>query len=320
MISIIMPCYNVENELDTCIESILKQTYTEFELIAIDDGSKDGTFEKLKEYQKRDTRIKAFTQRNAGPSSTRNRGIELAKGDYIAFCDSDDYIGEQYLKHLVDRTNKKCDIVIAGFNYVSVDGEVTEIPGIDVSCEKEEFCTRFYADNIARRLIFGPVNKLYRRELLLEKNIRFDTQLKIREDGLFVFDFLKQCTSFEGIANAEYYYVQHAENTSLISKLNENELNINARFYKAMVEVKESLTSKDVEAICPMFLNMDIALIKKYYSIEKPSFTEGLRFIRRVHKDTTYREARKLLRRYSLKKALRYYCPPVIEALEKSVR
>lgn len=320
MISIIVPCYNVENELDACIKSILKQTYTDFELIAIDDGSKDGTFEKLKEYQKCDERIKAFSQENAGPSVTRNRGIELARGEYVAFCDSDDYIGEQYLEHLFERTGKGCDIVIAGFNYVSTDGKVTEISGIDVSCERAEFYEKFYAENIARRLIFGPVNKLYRRALLVEKKIRFDTQLKIREDGLFVFDFLKHCNSFEGIVDAEYYYVQHAENASLISKLNEDELNINARFYEAMVAAKENLTSKDIEAICPMLLNMDIALIKKFYNVKKPSFLEGVRYVKNVHRDKAYAEARGLLCKCSWKKALRYYCPPVIEALEKSIR
>lgn len=317
MISIVIPCYNVEKKIDACINSILNQTYSDFEIIAIDDGSKDNTFEKLKSYEKTDGRVKAFTQKNRGPSATRNKGIELAKGEYIAFCDSDDYVGEQYLEHLYEHTKNNCDIVIAGFNYASTEGEITRIPGISFSCDKKEFLEKYYAENISRRLIFGPINKLYKKTLLEEKNIRFDTRIKIREDGLFVFEYLKCCNTFEGIEDAEYYYVQYAENASLISKLNEEELHINARFYKTMVLLKEHLTKKDVQAICPIFLNMDISLIKKYYREKSPTYLEGIRYIKEIHRDETFKQARHMLRKCSWQKALRYYCPSAIEALVK---
>ena len=320
MISIILPCYNVEKEIDLCVDSILKQTYSDFELIAIDDGSIDGTLKKLQDFSKEDRRVRVYQQKNAGPSAARNKGIELARGEYIAFCDSDDYIGEEYLEHLCNRTKEECDIVISGFNYVSTNGKIIKIPGIELSCKKEIFFDKFYAQSIARRLIFGPINKLYKRKILIEEKIRFNTELKIREDGMFVLEFLKYCSSFEGIRDAEYYYVQHEENTSLISKLNEDEIHINSKFYNAMVGLKENLRKEDVIAICSMFLNMDISLITKYYNTGYRTFIEGYSFVKEIHKDKAFIQARHMLKKYDWKIAFRYYCPIFIEVLVKGIK
>ena len=317
MISVIVPCYNVEKEIDICIDSLLKQTYSDFELILIDDGSKDNTLRILYEYKVKDSRIKVISQKNSGPSVARNKGIEIASGDYIAFCDSDDYVGEQYLQHLYEKTMDECDIVIAGFNYVSVDGVVTKMHALDFSCDDKTYFEKYYATSISNRLIFGPINKLFKRKLLIEKGIRFDTKIKIREDGLFVFDYLKHCKTFQGVNATEYYYVQHEVNSTLISKLNDDEQFINARFFKIMKSLKKELSREDVVSICMMYLNMDIALINKYLSIGEISYLDKYLFIKNIHRDETFREARRLLMRNSFKKSLRYYCPPIIEIVVK---
>ena len=311
MISVIVPCYNVEKEIDICINSLLKQTYSNFELILIDDGSKDNTLRKLYEYKEKDYRIKVISQKNLGPSVVRNKGIEMACGDYIAFCDSDDYVGKKYLQHLYEKTKGECDLVISGFNYVSVNGTVTTMHVIDFSCDAQTYFEKYYVTSISNRLIFGAINKLFKRKMLIEQGIRFDSKIKIREDGLFVFDYLRHCKTFEGVDVAEYYYVQHEINSTLISKLNNDEQFINARFYKMMKSLKKELSREDIVVICTMYLNMDVALINKYLNIRSNSIFDKYLFIKNIHRDESYREARRLLLKNSFKNSLRYYCPPI---------
>ena len=95
-ISVIVPAYNAENYVSNCIESILRQSYSYFELILIDDGSIDNSLNICKEYEKRDPRIKVYTQPNSGPSTARNKGLKNITGTYITFVDSDDFIDENF--------------------------------------------------------------------------------------------------------------------------------------------------------------------------------------------------------------------------------
>ena len=106
MISIIIPIFNAENYLKRMLESILGQSYQKFECILIDDGSSDSSYSICKEYEEKDTRMRCFTQKNHGVSYTRNKGISLARGKFIAFLDADDFIPPNYLYELV----KCCEI------------------------------------------------------------------------------------------------------------------------------------------------------------------------------------------------------------------
>ena len=110
-ISIIVPVYNAEKYIGTCIDSILKQTYQNFELLLINDGSSDNSLEVLNQYSKKDKRIRVIDQKNIGVAKTRNKGIQLARGEYIAFIDNDDYIDEDYLEQFMNVCNNQ-DIVI----------------------------------------------------------------------------------------------------------------------------------------------------------------------------------------------------------------
>ena len=117
LISIIVPVYNAEKTIKKCIDSILAQTYRNFELILINDGSRDSSLNILKEYENTDERIVVISQENSGVSVARNKGIDSARGDYIIFVDSDDYISENALEVLKGEIekNSKLDMVISGF-------------------------------------------------------------------------------------------------------------------------------------------------------------------------------------------------------------
>lgn len=106
-ISVIVPVYNAEKYLKTCLDSLISQTYTNFEVLCVDDGSTDHSLNILRFYEKKDNRIKVFTQKNAGPAAARNKALQYATGDYISFVDADDYLVENAFKILVKVAGEK---------------------------------------------------------------------------------------------------------------------------------------------------------------------------------------------------------------------
>ena len=123
LISVVLPIYNVENYLDRCINSIVHQTYDNLEIILIDDGSPDSCPQKCDEWAKKDNRIKVIHKKNAGLGMARNTGIENASGEYLCFCDSDDYIDLETINKAYEVAKKNnADIVTFGINEVSSDG------------------------------------------------------------------------------------------------------------------------------------------------------------------------------------------------------
>lgn len=128
LISVVLPIYNVENYLDRCINSIVHQTYDNLEIILIDDGSPDSCPQKCDEWAKKDNRIKVIHKKNAGLGMARNTGIENASGEYLCFCDSDDYIDLETINKAYEVAKKNnADIVTFGINEVSSDGKIRKI-------------------------------------------------------------------------------------------------------------------------------------------------------------------------------------------------
>ena len=126
-LSIILPVYNVEKYLPDCLTSILNQTYDDFELIIIDDGSTDQSLSICKAYELKDTRIRVYSQCNAGLSAARNKGIDCSQGTYLAFVDSDDTIdSEMYETMMSALEESEVDIVVCGHRVVSENGEIIE--------------------------------------------------------------------------------------------------------------------------------------------------------------------------------------------------
>lgn len=126
LVSIIVPVFNVENYLGDCIESILKQTYTFFELILVDDGSTDSSYKICEEYAATDKRIKLYKKENGGLSDARNYGLDHAKGKYVTFIDSDDYVENNFVEALYYSIQKNSsDIAVAAYRRVTDDGDIS---------------------------------------------------------------------------------------------------------------------------------------------------------------------------------------------------
>lgn len=177
--SIIVPIYRTEKYLEKCISSILKQTYEDFELILVDDGSPDRCSYICEEYKKKDSRIKVLHKKNGGVSSARNLGLSIATGTYVWFVDSDDYI-ELYSLQKLHEIQREAESDLCVFN--AQLGETSKVESIN------EFFKEYY---FTYKLGFEPWNKVYRREIIQAYNLKFDIQETIGEDLLFNIQYYK---------------------------------------------------------------------------------------------------------------------------------
>jgi len=207
LVSIIIPIYNAENNISKCIGSILKQTYSNIEVLCINDGSKDKSKEILEEYQKKDKRIIIINKNNSGVSDTRNLGISRSKGDYVMFIDADDYIEKNYIKEMIKIANKyECDHVISGYTEVNNNQKKEKT----IYRDKEETFDITYPkeiNNAFKTFEFNPCWKqLISRKLLLKNKIKFNKEIKYGEDMLFSLECYVKSKKTMYLKNFGYYY------------------------------------------------------------------------------------------------------------------
>lgn len=218
MISIIIPVYNVEKYLTECLDSILSQTYTDFEVILVDDGSPDNSGTICDEYAQKDMRIRVIHQKNAGVSAARNNGIEQSRGEWITFIDSDDWICSNYLCNFHLEESAGIDLVIQGLEYFNQrDGYFFSPRSFNECVLKREDFQYGFAQNRLMELGY-PVGKAYRRDLLNLNNLRFDTRLSFHEDHIFVLDYYMLCNTIRLVDATDYKYRYYHTGSSLSSK------------------------------------------------------------------------------------------------------
>ncbi|MBX9136408.1 MULTISPECIES: glycosyltransferase [unclassified Clostridium] len=224
LISIIVPVYNVEKYLEKCIESILNQTYENIEIILVDDGSTDNSLNICNFYASKDKRIKVIHQENRGVSYARNVGLNLAKGDYIGFVDSDDYIEDNMYEILInDILENDSDISICGFKQLTLDNNIIFNYGTNkkIVLSKEKALEGFISDKFIKEFMYAPWNKLYKRSIVT--NVKFRTDLRIGEDLLFVFECLEKSNKISLYDTCKYNYINR-ENSLMTSKFSEKRL------------------------------------------------------------------------------------------------
>lgn len=203
-VSVIVPIYNTEKFLRKCIESIVNQTLQEIEIILINDGSTDNSHNICLEYaEKYPEKIRYINNKNIGCSATRNLGIELAKGEYIAFVDSDDYIEKEMYE--VTR-NKNLDVVVSGIIY---EDSFNKIQGISIPQNIKFYYDYFKVNN----RLANPVNKLFKKDVILINKINFPLNTHSGEDIVFCFKFLSQTKKIFSLPKAYYHYVNHGLNS-----------------------------------------------------------------------------------------------------------
>ena len=213
IISVIIPVYNAEKYIERCVGSILSQTFTDFELILVNDGSADGSLALCESFAGKDSRVNVVNKTNGGASSARNYGIDAAKGDYICFVDADDYVGEKYLEQLYQDQclDKEIDLVMHGMIQVKGGSQIAiSLPKSKTySLEKDTF---FEDVNLFK--FCGPCCKLFKRDLIENYRVRYNESIIYSEDFDFLAKYLIHSAKVRTSEAKNYFYEAHANTVS----------------------------------------------------------------------------------------------------------
>lgn len=239
LVSIIVPCYNVEKYVEECIDSVLVQDYENWECLLINDGSKDKTLDIIKSFESREIRILVFTQENLGLSATRNKGIYNAKGEFLFFLDSDDVLSNDAISTLVSSFEN--NDIITGITTASAfsDGNIKK--GLQLLHPKEGAVTfpNNHFEVLIRTMETGltPVaqNRLYRKSFIDKNSLRFKSGI-VHEDELWFFETMLLAENVKFVNSETYYY--RIDNQDSITK------NVGDRNLESYIQVMEEIIKK----------------------------------------------------------------------------
>lgn len=209
--SVVVPVYNVEKYVGRCIQSILEQTFTDFELILVDDGSQDKSGKICDQYALNDERICVIHQKNGGVSKARNAGMLRAKGEFVVFVDSDDTVESNYLLCMA-RVDKEIDLVIGGVKYIEVDkAQKDKIYGTKQSLL--DLNREVILKMIDEGAIDYAVAKRFKKSIIEKEKIHFCNSIDLSEDSLFVANYLCKCHTVAYVKESIYWYYKYDQNT-----------------------------------------------------------------------------------------------------------
>lgn len=274
-ISIIIPIYNAENTLARCIDSILNQTFHNWELLLIDDGSTDKSGEICDKYAEKDSRVKVFHKKNEGVSATRNLGIRISKGKYITFIDSDDEVVKDYLTILYVNMQEN-DIVFFFSKWIYKDNSQLEIlldsfNSSDQSAIEKEI-ELLMNNNTGHDLLGFTWNKILKSSIIKEHHLEFIENLSISEDEIFTLDYCRYVKKIRVIPFSLYiYYI--SETGLTYKKKKPSEWILLADCYNHLRKeyvyegIKICLNKKIKSCLLNAINNCDLSLTSKFYVI-----------------------------------------------------
>lgn len=235
LVSIIVPVYNAEDYINDTIQSVLKQTYINIELIIVDDGSSDNSLNVAQLYQEKDTRVKVYSQSNSGVSVARNKGISLAEGDYILFLDSDDFIEENSIEVLLKTRQRQDELIVFGYYTHQPNGQVIIKPNNqnDIELNLQELSHSFW-DYYEIGVTNSPVNKLYEANIIKDNNLFFPDDIRMGEDLIFNLTYFTKINTLRIINKTLYHYIIHENQATAKIDLN---ISTNMMPYLSAIEV-----------------------------------------------------------------------------------
>lgn len=282
MVSVIVPIYNVEKFLPKCIESLQAQTLSDIEIILVDDGSPDGCPEICDKYAANDPRVSVIHQRNSGVSAARNAGLKMAVGEYISFCDPDDFVAPDMYAELLSGIEKHdADISVCGYNYCSED-YVLDDTRLYNQREDEVLSRRdLYSklSDMPPTIRHGVVTKLFKKKLI--GNLKFDTNLKSAEDGDFLLKYLKNVKNGVFIHKPLYFNLVRqgsATHGGLNIESLKDSFSVHNRMYEDSIAVDDTLRNKALAFL------MDVCTLKyddaKSRADKSP---ESVQYLKQMH-------------------------------------
>lgn len=245
ILSIIVPVYNTEKFLHRCIDAILAQTFTEWELILVNDGSKDQSQEICEDYAARDERIKVINKENEGAGPTRNVGLSNAKGKYVAFPDSDDWLSPDTYEVCIKKIEEaNADLLVFGMVTAVYNNEKDYVEkeindAMPEMCYKTQQECRENWSELYRKMDLGsPCNKIYRRSIIEQHNLRYPA-LRRMQDGVFNMYYFDKITSFISISNNFYHRTWHSQ-TFQKKKMPDKFIECAITHHKTMIQLMTS--------------------------------------------------------------------------------
>lgn len=292
-ISIVIPVYNCGKFIEETLNSILNQTYSDFEIIAIDDGSTDNSAEIIETCAKKDSRIKLIKQENAGVSCARNKGIQLSQGEYIAFCDADDLYLPTTIETLVNAIEKNnCDWVISGYERVyfkEINQRRTPVRRVRCTREKANYSSsKEIVDNLKsitelNNVILPPLfnslcNKLYKASIIKNNNILLHKNVPMGEDYRFNLAYLSNVNSLSVIDDIVYLY--YINNESATFRFRESDFDVRSETIKITkkffqdhgYEISDDANLLFVKMVYSMFANLHLPSNKNTRTENKAFF------------------------------------------------
>lgn len=301
-ISVIVPVYNTEKYLKKCLESIINQTYQDFEVIIVNDGSTDGSQKIIDEYiEKYQTKIKCLNKENSGLSSARNSGIEVARGNYIIFVDSDDYIEINLFEHLLPHIQKNIDLV--KYKLIKVNEQHKEIERIDGPTFDEATGEQGFNKLVFNDVLLEPACLyLYKRKIFTKNNFKFLENTYHEDFGLIPI-ILLHAKNMVSIDFYGYYYVQASNSitrnedyTKTVKRA--NDLLIHYDNMKDLVKEMD-IEEKTRENIYLYYTNAIFNNLNKLQKEEKKKYVQQI-YKRKLLKNIRLTNLKRLVKRITL--------------------
>mgnify|MGYP003290115034 CR=1 FL=1 len=240
LISIIVPVYNAERTLHRCVTSLVEQSYPNIEILLVNDGSKDASLEMCRGYEQQDSRIRVIDKPNGGVSSARNAGLDVARGEYIMFCDSDDWVSPLWCEHMVrnhiPQNLTVCEIAWGGPDAEAKDQQLSE----EIIVERNRFLQFSF-------VMCPPWNKLFERNAIQKSDLRFSGDLRLGEDLIFVMEYLCNVQGQVRILPQRLYYYDTSTEGSLSKRsatMEQCDL-----FYHRLTAAMETLKATDEKCV-----------------------------------------------------------------------
>ena len=281
-ISIIIPVYNAEKYLNRCLDSILKQTYKNIEIILVDDGSKDSSPQICDEYAKLDNRIIVIHKENSGVSEARNSGLDVSSGDYVAFVDSDDYVEENFIQ---DMLKPNFDLIVSGYKDINCVVNQSKCVKI-VNKEYHNNSKEFYIDAFINECFNSVWNKLYSKKLI--KDLRFDKNFQIGEDAIFNLQAILKAEHIIAIDKVNYNYMNY-QNMNSICRTEKVEKKLKS--FINQVQLVKKLMNDDVDSlVCNKFINFLFYDLRHYIKTSTDSKLNKLKIIKEFKNNNDVRD------------------------------
>lgn len=294
LVSVVVPVYKVENVLHYCIDSILNQTFKDFELILIDDGSPDSSGKICDEYAIKDKRVRVIHKENEGVSVARNTGIELAKGKYICFVDSDDYIQSDYLEKLIlaKKSYNSCENIWCKMRIVNDYKHNLDLEYIN--CKEDMYSVKDIMTLHEKWLDAGPVCKLYDKDLIINNNIRFNQNLSLGEDLTFNFEYLDYTSGDIVVIDCELYNYVNTDINSLSNKYYQNMFDIYKQLNSMMYRHMKKWNCDEIQfgkyySAC--FYKYEVVMKNTFHKNSKLSKKEQYKYNRKILKSDEFKQS-----------------------------